>query len=92
MRQTNGTRSRVHRALADERRERIVAELRTARDGLDATELAGRIGLHPNTIRFHLGVLLDAGLVSSRPAERASPGRPRILYALRPEAAAAEHD
>jgi predicted ArsR family transcriptional regulator len=92
MGQTNGTRSRVHRALADERRERIVAELRTARDGLDATELAGRIGLHPNTIRFHLGVLLDAGLVASRAAERASPGRPRILYALRPEAAAAEHD
>ena len=59
---------------------------------LDATELAGRIGLHPNTIRFHLGVLLDAGLVASRPAERAAPGRPRILYALRPEAAAAEHD
>jgi predicted ArsR family transcriptional regulator len=75
----------VHRALADARRERIVAELRGVRRGLDAQELASRLDLHQNTIRFHLGVLLDAGLVASRPAKRSAPGRPRILYRLRPE-------
>ena len=88
MGKTTGTVS-VHRALADERRERIVAELRSARGGLDAEELARRLGLHRNTIRFHLGVLVDAGLVASSPAERSAPGRPRILYRLRPESPAA---
>lgn len=74
-----------HRALADERRERIVAELRTVEAGLDAAELGNRLGLHPNTVRWHLGILTDAGFVSSRPAPRTSPGRPRILYSLEPE-------
>jgi predicted ArsR family transcriptional regulator len=85
-------RSVVHRALGDERRARIVEELGDARTGLDAAELARRLGLHQNTIRFHLGVLVDAGLVRSRPAERSVPGRPRILYSLRPGGAAADRD
>ena len=74
-----------HRALADERRERIVEELRTAETGLDALELARRLGLHANTIRWHLGILADAGIVRSRPAARTTPGRPRIVYSLEPE-------
>jgi predicted ArsR family transcriptional regulator len=88
----DGAPSAIHKALADGRRTRIVEELRVAREGLDAAELARRVGLHPNTIRFHLGVLSDAGLVASRPAERSAPGRPRILYSLSPDAAAADHD
>jgi predicted ArsR family transcriptional regulator len=76
-----------HRALGDPRRARIVEELRAAAGGLDATELAGRVGLHPNTVRWHLEILADAGLVGSAPAPRRSPGRPRILYALEPEPA-----
>ena len=76
-----------HRALADARRVRIVEELSAAEGGLDASELAGRVGLHPNTVRWHLGILADAGLVGSSPAARARPGRPRILYSLEPEPA-----
>ena len=76
-----------HRALADERRASIVDELREAPDGLDARELGRRLGLHANTVRWHLGILADAGIVGSRPAPRASPGRPRILYSLEPEPA-----
>jgi predicted ArsR family transcriptional regulator len=72
----------LHRALADGRRRRLVAELREASGGLDAEELARRLGLHQNTVRWHLGVLRDAGLVDSRPATRTEPGRPRILYTL----------
>lgn len=56
-------------------------------DGLDAHELGRRLGLHPNTIRWHLGILAEAGLVSSRPEGRSSPGRPRTLYTLSEEAA-----
>jgi predicted ArsR family transcriptional regulator len=77
----------LHRALADERRVRIVDELRSARSGLDASELGKRVGLHANTVRFHLGVLADAGVVSSRAAERQTPGRPRVLYTLSDRAA-----
>lgn len=72
----------VHRALADERRVRIVAELDTARAGLDAAEIGRRVGLHPNTVRWHLHVLAGAGLVCSAPEARQRPGRPRVLYRL----------
>ena len=74
-----------HRALADDRRVRIVEELRAADGGLDADELGSRVGLHPNTVRWHLGILADAGLVSSAPAARATRGRPRILCSPEPE-------
>jgi predicted ArsR family transcriptional regulator len=69
----------VHRALADPRRARIVDELDAAPGGLDVSELARRLGLHANTVRFHLGVLADAGLVRGTPL-RGERGRPRILY------------
>ena len=76
----------THRALADERRARIVDELGAAPGGLDVRALADRLGLHQNTVRWHLGVLADAGLVVSAAAERSRPGRPRILYRLSPGA------
>ncbi len=67
-------------ASGQPRRARVLAVLRDAPDGLDVGELASRLGLHPNTIRWHLGHLADAGLVSSRPIHRGRPGRPRIVY------------
>lgn len=73
---------KIHRALGDKQRVRIVGELQRAPKGLDAQELAERLALHPNTIRWHLGVLADAGLVRSHPEGRSTPGRPRIVYAL----------
>ena len=76
----------VRRALADPHRVRIVEELRAAPGGHDVRELGRRLGLHENTVRWHLGLLGDAGLVESRPAANGKPGRPRMLYALRPGA------
>jgi predicted ArsR family transcriptional regulator len=73
---------KIHRALADEHRARMVDELRRAPHGLDVQQLSVRLGLHPNTIRWHLDVLADAAIVRSSPAGRGRPGRPRILYAL----------
>ena len=70
----------------------MVEELRAAPDGRDAQDLAVRLGLHANTVRWHLGVLADAGLVESQPAPRPSPGRPRILYRLTAKAATARSD
>jgi predicted ArsR family transcriptional regulator len=81
--------AQVNRALADDHRVRLVEELRAAREGLDVRELARRVGLHENTVRWHLGILGDAGFLDSRPAANGQPGRPRMLYVLRPGADAA---
>jgi predicted ArsR family transcriptional regulator len=79
--------TRVHRALSSPVRSRILAELR-AGGPLDVQQLAERLSLHFNTVRAHLVVLDDAGLVTSQPQERNGPGRPRLLY--RATVAAAE--
>lgn len=73
-----------HRALADEQRARIVAELQASPAGLDASEIGRRLGRHANTIRWHLGILARAGIVRSDAETRSAPGRPRILYRLGP--------
>jgi predicted ArsR family transcriptional regulator len=76
----------VSKALADPHRARIVEELRGAPAGLDVRELARRLVLHQNTVRWHLGLLADARLVDSRAAANGKPGRPRMVYALAPGA------
>jgi predicted ArsR family transcriptional regulator len=38
------------------------------------------VGLHLNTVRSHLRVLVQAGLVSARREQCTRPGRPRVLY------------
>jgi predicted ArsR family transcriptional regulator len=81
-----------HRALADERRSRIVEELRSQPDGVDAHDLGRRLGLHPNTVRWHLGILADAGIVAARRARSHRPGRPRTLYALSADATSSGKD
>lgn len=81
----------LHRALAEEHRARVLDELRREPDGLDAHELGRRLELHPNTIRWHLAILAEAGLVSSHPEARTAPGRPRTLYTLE-ETTAARHE
>ena len=70
----------LHRALSDPSRVRILEALQEAEAPLDARELGTRVGLHWNTVRSHLRVLAEAGLVSAEREERARPGRPRILY------------
>lgn len=72
--------ARRHRALAEPSRARILETLSRAEEPLDAGQLAERVGLHSNTVRWHLGVLADAGLVTSRAEERTRPGRPRIVF------------
>jgi predicted ArsR family transcriptional regulator len=76
-----------HRALADPSRVRVLDALVDARAPVDAAELARRVGLHANTVRFHLGVLAEAGLAESTLEARSEPGRPRVLYAATAEGA-----
>jgi predicted ArsR family transcriptional regulator len=75
-----GTDARLHRALGDPSRVRILDLLRDSAAPLDASELAGRVGLHANTVRSHLRMLAGAGLVSVQPEERHTRGRPRLVY------------
>jgi predicted ArsR family transcriptional regulator len=59
---------------------RILEVVQEAEAPLDARELGTRLGLHVNTVRSHLRLLAEAGLVSARREERTRPGRPRVLY------------
>lgn len=70
----------------------MAAALRDAPDGLDVQELAARLDLHPNTVRWHLGALADLGVVSSSPVPHRGRGRPRIVYRAEPEVEAGTGD
>jgi predicted ArsR family transcriptional regulator len=66
----------------EQQRQVILETLGAARGGLDANQLAERLDLHPNTIRWHLGLLADTGLVEAAPDRRHERGRPRLVYRL----------
>src|SRR5471032_1234893 len=61
-------------------RATILAALRESHEGLDTNALARAVGLHPNTVRWHLGILGDQGLVRSTPERRQRRGRPSVIY------------
>jgi predicted ArsR family transcriptional regulator len=65
---TQPARARLYRALAE-------SEL-----GLSADELSRVSGLHPNTVRWHVGRLQDAGLVESGRRNEPGRGRPQVVY------------
>jgi predicted ArsR family transcriptional regulator len=71
----------AHDALAVASRRNLLRVLRESARPLDARVLAERTGLHVNTVRFHLTVLIDAGFVVQRTGTRPGPGRPQALYA-----------
>jgi len=73
-------RSRTHGALASTSRLQILTLLRGGSTPLDVAQIAAHTGLHPNTVRFHLRVLVGAGLASCRTDPRGGAGRPRLVY------------
>lgn len=79
------TQAKRYRALGDPSRARIIEELRVAAEPPDATELSERVGLHANTVRSHLRVLVEAGLVTARAQRLPGPGRPRLVFVAVPE-------
>lgn len=70
----------VHRAMASSARTRIMALLQADGQRFDISELSHELGLHANTVRSHLAVLEDAGLVASTTQPQEGPGRPRHIY------------
>ncbi|HZA18665.1 MAG TPA: helix-turn-helix domain-containing protein [Pseudonocardiaceae bacterium] len=74
-------RSRTHGALASASRVRILDLLRGSATALDVQQIAEQSDLHPTTVRFHLKILVDAGLTWCRSdPRRGASGRPRLLY------------
>jgi predicted ArsR family transcriptional regulator len=61
-------------------RARVLGLLRAARGSLGVREIASQAGLHPNTARFHLDALVQAGLVSRERRQREGLGRPGMVY------------
>lgn len=70
-----------------ESRARVLAALQGAGGPLGVSDVAGQVGLHTNTARFHLDGLVEAGLVERAVEARDQPGRPRTLYTSRPGSA-----
>lgn len=68
------------------RREQILALVQGAEDALGVDEIARRLGVHANTVRFHLDVLVEQGSIERvEPVnERSGRGRPRMGYRTRP--------
>ncbi len=81
--------------LNGESRSALLAPLRAADRPLSVAEAADRVGLRPSTTRFHLDLLVSAGLVDHAPEHRATAGRPRIRYTPKPagdESPSAEYE
>jgi len=62
------------------RRTHIIQVLRDAKEPLSVLEIAEIVGIHPNTARFHLESLVDAGMASREAEASSTPGRRRIMY------------
>ena len=62
------------------RRTHIIKLLRDSKEPLTVEQVAKRVGLPPNAVRFHLESLVDAGLAVREAQARTTPGRPRVAY------------
>ncbi|MTE15196.1 helix-turn-helix transcriptional regulator [Nocardia aurantiaca] len=62
------------------RRSEVLAALRAAPVPLSILELADRLALHPNTVRFHLDALVSAGQAERVQLPRTGPGRPPQMF------------
>ena len=68
----------------DRARSRILEALHRSPGGAGVQELADGLGLHVNTVRFHLDRLLAAGQVSRSAERRNRRGRPRLTFTASP--------
>jgi predicted ArsR family transcriptional regulator len=66
------------------RRRQVLEVIYRAPAPLGASEIAGQAGIHPNTARFHLGALTADGVIERMVEEPCRPGRPRVVYRVRP--------
>jgi predicted ArsR family transcriptional regulator len=65
--------------MVDRRRE-VLDTLRSSRSPMSIVDIASRIGVHPNTVRFHLRSLVGDGRVEQVKDVRGAPGRPAFMF------------
>ena len=73
-------RRRRDRLPRNRQRERVLRMVREHDGAIDAVELAAQIGLHVTTVRFHLDVLCDEGVIVRTRVNLPGAGRPRTGY------------
>lgn len=65
---------------ASTRRDQLLRLLRDSSEPRSIAGLADELGIHPNTVRFHLNALVQAGIVEQATAATGGPGRPPVLF------------
>jgi predicted ArsR family transcriptional regulator len=83
------TQEHQHALLSSVSRVAVVDALRAAPEPVAVADLARSVGLHQNTVRWHLDQLADAGLVDRVVESKGRRGRPRVLYAATAQASIA---
>lgn len=68
------------RGASGARRRAVADAVRDAGRPVDVPEIARRLGVHANTVRFHLDALLAEGAVARRTQPPSGRGRPRTVY------------
>ncbi|GAY09389.1 metalloregulator ArsR/SmtB family transcription factor [Pseudonocardia sp. N23] len=66
------------------RRDEVLATLRGSPEPMSVAEIASRLHVHPNTVRFHLDILVDDGRAERAPVVPAGPGRPPLFFRALP--------
>jgi predicted ArsR family transcriptional regulator len=75
------------RVTVGARRQQVLAAIQQAAQAPGVAEIASAVGIHLNTVRFHLDALEAQGAIERVPGEPSGPGRPRTVYrALRGQA------
>jgi len=62
------------------RRREVLRLLRAAPAPMGIVAIADRLGVHPNTVRFHLDSLVADGQVEQVASGRKGPGRPPLMF------------
>jgi predicted ArsR family transcriptional regulator len=71
---------RDHKVLASISRMAVLDLLRSRAEPLGVGEVAQHVGLHQNTVRSHLDLLVDSGYAIRHSEAPKGPGRPRVVY------------
>jgi predicted ArsR family transcriptional regulator len=66
--------------LASISRAAVLELLRSRAQPLGVSEVARDVGLHQNTVRSHLDLLVESGFAVRRSEAPRGPGRPRVVY------------
>jgi predicted ArsR family transcriptional regulator len=69
-----------HKVLASISRIAVLDLLRSRAQPLGVGEVAQHVGLHQNTVRSHLDLLVESGYAIRRSEAPSGPGRPRVVY------------